>query len=172
MLGVLALDSSLESSPDQDSKLMDLVIGDAGEQSSPGTQEGWEHDTELKRQPLKVLLSLPLPSGQEEVEVEEQWEPRQEAKQKLELEEAEDQPLHVVNKDDVVPPLHPKESPTNQTAQQPAAAAQDSAMPTAMVFSEAALPEQQQVQWPESREHSTAAEAAPKLASMMTLTQA
>lgn len=157
MLGVLVLDSNLESSPGQDlslkaglgqgSKLMDLVNDDTEEQSSSETREE-EHDTELKRQPLKVLLSLPLPSGQEEVglelqEEEEQWEPQQEAKQKLELEEeleweleeVENQRLHVVNKADAVPPLHPTESPLNQTA------AQDSAMPTAMVFSEAALPE-------------------------------
>lgn len=102
-------------------------------------------------------------------------------KQKLEQEEEleweqgedEDQPLQTANKGDVVPPLHPKESPSNETAQQPAAAAaQDSAMLTATVFSEAALPEQQRVQWPESREHSAAAEAAPKLASMTMSTQA
>lgn len=79
MLGVLVWDSSLGSSPGQDlslkvgldqgSKLMDLVNGDTGEQSSSGTQEE-EHDTELKRQPLKVLLSLSPPSGQEELELE------------------------------------------------------------------------------------------------------
>jgi hypothetical protein len=48
---------------------MDLVNGDTGEQSSSATQEE-EHDTELKRQPLKVLLSLSPPSGQEELELE------------------------------------------------------------------------------------------------------
>lgn len=89
-----------------------------------------------------------------------------------EQEEVEDQLLQVANKGDVVP----KQSPSNQKAQQPAAAAaaaaQDSAMLTAMVFSEAALPEQQRVQWPESREHSAAAEAALMLASMTMLTQA
>lgn len=79
MLGVLVWDSSLGSSPGQDlslkvgldqgSKLMDLVNGDTGEQSSSATQEE-EHDTELKRQPLKVLLSLSPPSGQEELELE------------------------------------------------------------------------------------------------------
>lgn len=73
MLGVLMLDSSLESSPgqdlslkvglDQDSKPMDLVKGDTEEQSSSEAREEEEHDTELKRQPLKVPRSLPLPLG-------------------------------------------------------------------------------------------------------------
>lgn len=164
MLGVQALGSSLESSPEQDSslkvgleqdlKLMDLVNGDTREQPSSEIREVEENDMELKRQLLKALLSLSLPSGlvplRGELGLEQQEEEEQQQELELELEvevelereqeEVESQLLQVVNKGDVaVPPPHPKDPPSNQTSQQPAAAAaQNSVKLTAMVFLEAA----------------------------------
>lgn len=69
-------------------KLMGLANGDTKEQPSSETQEVEEHDTELKRQPLKAPLLLPLPSGQVPVR-EELGQQQEEEEEQQQLEELE-----------------------------------------------------------------------------------
>lgn len=142
MLGVQALGSSVESSRAQDSglkvglepdwKLMDLANDDAKEEQSSEVREVEEHETQLKQQPLKVLLLLllPLPLGQVpvwgELELEQQQQEEEVKQQQQGLEEVvelereqqevENQPLLMVNEGDAVP-LHLKGPPSNQRAQ-------------------------------------------------------